>query len=49
MYYKRGKGAKVYRNSGFRNYGCLVGLLLLPFQILWIAARTVMQEISGRF
>lgn len=42
MYYKRGKGARYYKNSGFRIYGCFASLLLFPFQILWIAIGTVL-------
>lgn len=44
MIYKRGKGASVYRNSGFRNYRCLIGLILFPFQILLIALKTIIQS-----
>ncbi len=45
MYYKRGKGARYYRNSGFRSYGCLSSLLPFPFQILFIALGTVLHRI----
>ena len=44
MIYKRGKGASVYRNSGFKNYGCLVGLFLLPFQIMAIAIKEIIKS-----
>ncbi|MFH1543233.1 MAG: hypothetical protein ABIE03_01740 [Patescibacteria group bacterium] len=34
MIYKKGKGARVYYNTGFRNYGCLISLLILPIQLI---------------
>lgn len=46
MIYSRGKGARVYRSSGFGNYGCLVGLFLMPFQILWVALKTVFSSLK---
>jgi len=48
MIYSRGKGASVYRNSGFGNYGCLVGLILLPLQILWVAFATVINALKAK-
>ncbi len=45
MYYKRGKGAKVYRSSGFKSYGCLISLLIFPIQILSIAISTIINSI----
>jgi hypothetical protein len=47
MIYKRGKGAGVYHRSGFRNYGCLMNLLLFPFQVIIIAIITVIKRIRG--
>ncbi len=44
MLYSRGKGRQVYNNSGFGNYGCLVGLILFPFQVLWVALRTIIKK-----
>jgi len=46
MYYKRGKGARYYRNSGFRSYGCLMSLILFPLQIIFVALKTIIQRIS---
>jgi len=43
MIYKGGKGASVYYNSGFKNYGCLIGLILLPFQIILIAIQEILK------
>lgn len=48
MIYKRGKGASIYRSSGFGNYGCLIGLFLLPFQILWVAIVTIIKAIISK-
>jgi len=48
MIYSRGKGASVYRSSGFGSYGCLVGLFLMPFQILWIALVTIIKTLKKR-
>lgn len=41
MYYKRGKGAKVYRSSGLRNYGCLMSIFLIPLQVIWVAMKQI--------
>jgi len=32
--YKRGKGNKIYRNSGFGSFGCIGWLLFLPFYLI---------------
>lgn len=42
MIYSSGKGKKIYNNSGFGNYGCLIGLFLFPFQTLWVALKTIL-------
>ena len=45
MYYKRGKGAKIYRSSGFKNYGCFASLLFFPLQVIAIAIGTIISKI----
>lgn len=49
MIYKRGKGASVFNNSGFRNYGCLMGVFLFPLQILWIALKTILYKLHAKY
>ena len=44
MIYKRGKGASVYRSSGFRSYGCLMGLTLFPISLLILIVIIVISE-----
>lgn len=46
--YKRGKGASVYRSSGFRNYGCLMGLFLFPFEIIWTIVKTIISNTKNK-
>lgn len=46
MIFNKGKGVTEYYNSGFRNYGCLMSLLLSPLQILWVALKTVIDSIK---
>ncbi len=46
--YKRGKGASVYRSSGFRNYGCLMGLFLLPLQLLLFTLVQIIQNFCNK-
>lgn len=44
MYYRRGKGARIYRNSGFRNFGCMGSIFLLPFILIGSIIRTIINR-----
>lgn len=44
MIYQRGKGATAYYDIGFKNFGCLMGVLLFPLQVLLIICKHVLQK-----
>ncbi len=46
MMYKRGKGRKIYKNSGFGSFGCIGLVLGFPFYLLVLILNRIFRNSS---
>ena len=45
MIYQRGKEMMMYYNTGFKNFGCLMGMVVFLILVLWKICRNMLKLI----